>query len=417
MQYKIRPVSFLAAACAALLSIGAPLNSLGAESLDHVNMGVLIERNQSDLRFLDTCISNLPLNDGEGNPDALRAQVIDLFREAIQHDYHANLWYMQGKYSAAHKEMQKSQNFLQQAYEKVLRRYNDTTMALLDAAAPITLRTRDASAGHLLRSAFRDLTHARNFHMRGFNINPRYHTNQLHYFRSGIERARRARKYGLLAMIEARLPLEERDQYQLITYDDIRSGARKDDPKMNDYNRVETTLRNMISRRLIPAEVGTRNLPVPVRLHLLEIHQDSHGRLIENRVSVWVSESDQLDLSRFYSDYSLPKRNLENRNEVPAEDSDPVEFEDGSTPDPSVETEDAPATGVNENPGPQTKAPAAFPAPSLSENDPGAGRFEFAADATAVTEAPEAIRTTEAINTTDTSEATGAGEDEEDSYF
>lgn len=321
-----------------------------AESPDHTNMAVLVERNQSDLRFLDTCISNLPLNDGQGNPDALRAEVIGLFREALQHDYHGNLWFMQGKYSAAHKEMQKSQNFLQQAYEKVLRRYNDTTLALLDAAAPITLRTRDQSAGHLLRTGFRDLAHARNFHMRGYNINPRYHTNQLLYYRSGIERARRARKYGLLAMIEARLPLEERDQYQLITYDDIRSGARKGDPKMNDYNRVATTLRNMITRNLIPAEVGTKNLPVPVKLMLLEIHQDSHGRLIENRNSVWVTESDQLNLGRFFSDYSLPKRNLENRNEVPASDSDPLELNE--IEDPATENEPAaqPAPEANADP-------------------------------------------------------------------
>ncbi|MEQ9362708.1 MAG: hypothetical protein RIF32_00610 [Leptospirales bacterium] len=326
-----------------LISAGAlPFSEARAESLDHVNMGVLIDRNQSDLRYLDTCISNLSLNDTEGDPDALRAGVIGLFREALQHDYHANLWYMQGKYSAAHKEMQKSQNFLQQAYEKVLRRYNDTTMALLDAAAPIALRTRDQSAGHLLRTAFRDLTHARNFHTRGSNINPRYHTNQLHYYRSGIERARRARRYGLLAMIEARLPLEERDRYQLVTYDDVRTGARENDPKMNDYTRVEAALRNMISRKLIPAEVGTRNLPVPVKLLLLEIHQDSHGRLIEDRASVWLTESDQLDLSRFYADYSLPKRNLENRNDVPAADSDPVELEDASVPEAAPATEDRP---------------------------------------------------------------------------
>lgn len=361
--------------------------ALQAESPNHINMGVLIERNQSDVRYLDICISNLSINDAEGNPDAMRAQVIGLFREALQHDYHANLWYMQGKYAAAYKEMQKSQNFLQQAYEKVLRRYNDATMALLDAAAPIALRTRDASAGHLLRTAFRDLTHARNFHMRGYNINPRYHTNQLHYYRSGIERARRARRYGLLAMIEARLPLEERDQYQLVTYDDIRTGARKDDPKMNDYNRVETALRNMISRNLIPAEVGTRNLAVPIKLMLLEIHQDSHGRMIEDRSSVWLTETDQLNRNRFYTDYALPKRNLENRTVVPAEDSDPVELQDASNdgaPD-SNENDDAAKPQGNLNAQPSGAPSAMTTAAPANDRVSDAGQasdevFEFAAE-------------------------------------
>lgn len=316
--------------------------ALAANSPDHTNMKVLVERNQSDLRFFDTAISNLPLQNAEGQPDTLRAEVIELFKEALRHDYYANLFYLQGQYSPALKEMRKSQNFLQQAYEKVLQRYLDTTLALLDTAAPIALRTRDQAAGHFLRTGFRNLAHARNFHTRGYNINPRYHTNQLHYYRSGIERARNARKYGLLAMIEARLPLEERDQYQLITYDDVRTGARKGDPKMNDYTRVATLLRNMIQRRLVPAEIGTRNLPVPIVLPLMELHQDSHGRLIDDRASVWLAESDQLNVSRFYSDYALPKRNLENRNEVPAEDSDPVDLK------VAPGTEDTPNAGAGE---------------------------------------------------------------------
>ena len=123
---------------ALLLVIAA--GAVWGESPDHTNVAALIERNQSDLRFFDTCVSNLPLNDGDGQPDALRAEVIGLYREAMQHDYNSNLWFMQGKYPAAHAEMQQSQDFLQQAYEKVLRRYTETTQAFLDAAAPIKLR-------------------------------------------------------------------------------------------------------------------------------------------------------------------------------------------------------------------------------------------------------------------------------------
>ena len=338
---------------ALLLVIAA--GAVWGESPDHTNVAALIERNQSDLRFFDTCVSNLPLNDGDGQPDALRAEVIGLYREAMQHDYNSNLWFMQGKYPAAHAEMQQSQDFLQQAYEKVLRRYTETTQALLDAAAPITLRTRDQSAGYLLRSGFRDLAHARNFHTRGYNINPRYHTNQLFYYRSGIERARRAGKYALLAMIEARLPFEERDQYQLVTYDDVRTGARKNDPAMNDYNRVALTLRNMIQRNLLPDAVGTRNLAVPIKLSLLEIHQDTHARLIENRNSVWLEESARLNTDRFFSDYALPKRNSENRNTVPASDSDPIQ--------PRTLEETKPATQPSNQEQPATGQPTSLRTP------------------------------------------------------
>ena len=175
------------------------------------------------------------------------------------------------------------------------------------------------------------------------------------YYRSGIERARRAGKYALLAMIEARLPFEERDQYQLVTYDDVRTGARKNDPAMNDYNRVALTLRNMIQRNLLPDAVGTRNLAVPIKLSLLEIHQDTHARLIENRNSVWLEESARLNTDRFFSDYALPKRNSENRNTVPASDSDPIQ--------PRTLEETKPATQPSNQEQPATGQPTSLRTP------------------------------------------------------
>jgi hypothetical protein len=79
----------------------------------------------------------------------------------------------------------------------------------------------------------------------------------------------------------------------------------------------------MIGRRLIPGEIQTRNLAVPAELKLLEIHQDNYNRLISERRSIWLEESAKLNTDSFYNEYSLPRRNSQNRGDVPASESDP----------------------------------------------------------------------------------------------
>ncbi len=297
---------------------------LSAEAPDETNMGRLIQRNQSNLRYFDNVVSNLPLEDGQGNPNSLRADIIERYRLALQHDFHANLWYMQGNYSGTRKELKISMDHLQQAYERTLRFYNDTTASLLDGAAPLVVRMRDSYGKYFLKKGYANLEHARAFRLRGYNINPNYHKNQLYYYRQGIKHARAARRYAVLAMIEARLPLEEREQFRQISYDEIRSPEGRKQPPLNDYGRVSTLLRNLITQKRIPATVTSRNLAEPVTLILMEVHQDNYNRRIDTRDSVWLELTSKLDSRQFYTDYVLPRRNTENRNELGPEDSDPL---------------------------------------------------------------------------------------------
>jgi hypothetical protein len=293
----------------------------GAQAPDLTNMGILIEQSRQDIRFFDIALSNMPLTMPDGSPNGLRAELVEQYRKALTHDFYANLWYLQGNYGRTYRELREAQNQLQQAYRKLLERYLETTWALLEESAPLVVRTRDQSARHLLRLGFRDLETSRSFHTRGANINPRLHANQISFYREGLKRIRRARRFALLALVEAKLPREERAQYQVVTYDDVRNPEEAEQP--SDFERVLKLLINMIGRRLIPGEIQTRNLAVPAELKLLEIHQDNYNRLISERRSIWLEESAKLNTDSFYNEYSLPRRNSQNRGDVPASESDP----------------------------------------------------------------------------------------------
>lgn len=322
--------------------------ALIAQSPDLTNMGILLEQNRGDIRFFDIALSNMSEKDPDGSPNALRAELTEQYRKVLTHDFYANLWYLQGQYGRTHRELKESQNQLQQAYRKLLERYLETTWALLEESAPLIVRSRDQSARALLRLGFRDLESTRLFHIRGSNINPRLHTNQIQFYREGLKRIRRARRFAILALIEAKLPREERPQYQLVTYDDVRNPEPGESD--SDFQRVLKLLINMTGRRLIPDTVSTRNLARPAELKLLEIHQDNYNRLISERRSIWMEESAKLNTDTFYEAYSLPRRDSANKDEVPRAESDPMRIPPQNRPDNAANTPTTPTPAAPNTP-------------------------------------------------------------------
>ena len=88
-----------------LLAALAPNALFAQEAPNMTNMGVLLERHRGDLLYFDNCVSNLPLLTAAGDENDFRAEMIGLYRESLQHDFHAQLWYLQGDYGATRKEL------------------------------------------------------------------------------------------------------------------------------------------------------------------------------------------------------------------------------------------------------------------------------------------------------------------------
>ena len=297
-----------------------------AQSPDLTNMGILLGYNKADILYLDNAVSNLSEGDSPtSNPARFKKSIIDDYRNSIQQDFFAQLWYLQGRYGRTFRSLRKSRNILQQTYRRILVNYIDDTWALLEEIAPIVVRARDKHSRHLLRLGYRDLESSRLFYQRGHNIKPTLHTNQINQYKDGLKRIRRARRYALLALIEAKLPHSEKPQFRQVSLDDVKNKKEGRYFKQGDFERVLNLLVNLMGRKLIPRRVKRKLLretalsgkPRDVEIILLEIHQDNYNRLITERRAVWRKLVDDLSAKGVIPYKKLPERNSNNRNTVP----------------------------------------------------------------------------------------------------
>ena len=127
-------------------------------------MGELLKTNRGDLEFINVAVSNLPLTPENGAEPtegmktglALKEKLSEKMKLAVEHDFFAGIYYLQGNYGHTYRELSISRDLLQQIYREILEYYIDGTWVLLESAAPIILRTQDAKSKHFLQLGFRD---------------------------------------------------------------------------------------------------------------------------------------------------------------------------------------------------------------------------------------------------------------------
>ncbi len=307
----------------ALCFFCAAAGALPAVSPDYSNMGQVLTDNRTALMFMDTCVVNLRGKPPAEDKAGMRAEFEGLYAKAVKHDFFANIWFIQGNYAKAYGEIRLSQSSLQELYRKVLENYIDETYVLLEASAPLIVLTRDQAAKKLLELGYRDLDNTRKFHMRGNNINPRLFANMISYYTDGIQRIRRARRFAILALLEAKIPTAEKSKYQIVTLDDVRN-IMSEEEKQSRFVEILNLLYNMTGRNLVPKVIASDSRGKMIELNILEVHQDNYARMYSERRSVFERMWTEIRMQEFHAQDSIPKRNTDNRDTVPASDSDPI---------------------------------------------------------------------------------------------
>ncbi|PKL32680.1 MAG: hypothetical protein CVV45_11445, partial [Spirochaetae bacterium HGW-Spirochaetae-10] len=196
---------------------------------------------------------------------------------------------------------------------------------LLESSAPGIVRSEDPVAGHYMKLGFRDLEAARILYRQGVRHARETPTLAIRAYSDGLRRIRRARRYGLLALVESRTPMTEKDRFRTVSLDDLRENPDDEKDTRSHFQIVQDRLINLISRRILEASVQSASRGYPIQLDLLELHEDNYGRLLGDREAQLDRIYDELDVSSFHKEESLPKRNTLNRFEIPASDSDPIE--------------------------------------------------------------------------------------------
>ncbi len=235
---------------------------------------------------------------------------MDQLKEANQHNFNANLWYLQSDYVNSFKEIKASQELLRDLYLDLLtNRYIEDARYLLDLSAPQIVQSKDKKAEMFLRLGYRDLEVSRQYYLKGFNYNRFLFSSKIRHYIDGIKRARRAKRFAFLALIESKTPVEEKDEYRTQTLDEALRKIETED--ISDYERVKNLLTNMINRQLFKDEYN-------FFLH----HYDNYGYISEEKENMLKKSSETLnteDVSGKLKPPSSEEESVEAKKEETAE--------------------------------------------------------------------------------------------------
>lgn len=313
MCQKVQPfLCIVLCACLALF----PGMEAGAQTIDELD--TMLSQNRSDIEFLGIAASNLP------RESDLQKKIVASLEESVRLDFFARMWRLQGRPGDSFRQLRSSRIALREGYRRALGYYIDTAWVLLESSAPAIVRSEDPVAGHYMKLGFRDLEAARILYRQGVQHARETPTLAIRAYSDGLQRIRRARRYGLLALIESRTPVTEKDRFRTVSLDDLRENTDSEKDPRSHFQIVQDRLINLITRQILDGSIQSSSRGYPIRLDLLEVHEDNYG-LLGKREPQLDRIYDRLDISAFHKEESIPKRNRENRYEVPASDSDPVE--------------------------------------------------------------------------------------------
>ncbi|MBW7857319.1 MAG: hypothetical protein H3C43_03225 [Leptonema sp. (in: Bacteria)] len=294
-------------------------SALDAQVLDTAEIETMLQTNRADMLYLNVVSSNLPKDSD------LQNQVKQSLEKTVQFDFFARMWAMQGRSGDSFRQIKASRIAMRDGYRLSLGYYIDTAWVLLESSAPIIVRSEDPVAKHYLQLGFRDLEAARILFRQGIRYPKPSPSLGIRSFFEGIRRIRRARRFGLLALIESRTPTTEKERFRTVTLDDLREAKASDDlDTRSNFDIVRDRLINLISRKILNSTIESDSRGYLISLNLLDLHDDNYARLLSDREPQIERIFDELDIKAFHQQESLPKRNSDNRFDVPASDSDPI---------------------------------------------------------------------------------------------
>jgi hypothetical protein len=190
MRYAARASKFLKLALILALIAGGA--RAGHTSTDQTTTERILGENKYFVYFADVCITNF----GEAKTEQ--------FKDIYQLHFNAEVSFLQSDYKGAYKRVYKSQEKEAELMADILKNsYLENSKDILDQIAPDIIRSKQARAKLYLTLAYRDRAVAVNYFTIGEASNPRLYSYKLYKYVDAINMARRAKRYGFLALYES----------------------------------------------------------------------------------------------------------------------------------------------------------------------------------------------------------------------
>ena len=285
-----------------LLLLTGSFSVTGVEAIvpDQQMLARKLNDQTSFMEYIDLAVSNLPegvLDDPTTVPTIYDDPVTDYdlkmtpagslaeeFHLAIYYDQSANRYMLQSDYNRSHRELMKSLFHLRNVYRETLEFYIRSTDTLLKSASTVINRTRDPDAMYYLNKGYSNLVMARQSYDRGRNIQWKLFSNQVKYYQEGILKARLARRFGLLAYINASLPRLEKPQHRMVFGKEALTVNSQDVP--DQFQKIQDFLETLMARKLLVESYKSEHMGDPITVNLIQMHQDNYMKFVPGRESV-----------------------------------------------------------------------------------------------------------------------------------
>ena len=153
----------------------------------------IIKENRSFIDFLNISITNF----GDQSK-------IDVFKKIYEMHFNGFVAFLQSDYKRAFNRIYDSQAEQEKLCSDMVKNlYLEDAKDILDEMAPLIVRSKSSKARLYLTLGYRERTVGRNNYVVGMASNPKLYSYKLYEFIKAIKRARRAKRYGFLALFES----------------------------------------------------------------------------------------------------------------------------------------------------------------------------------------------------------------------
>ncbi len=189
-------------------------SSFGHTFTDQTTSERILSENKSFLNFINVCVTNFA------------SDKKDEFKDIYQQHFNADVAYLQADYKRTYKRVYACQKDLSDLFETMLKDYYlEQTKDILDTLAPGIIRSKNARARLFLTLGYRDRTVSWTHYTVGSASNQKLHSYRIFKYEEGIKMARRAKRYGFLALFESQSPDNKQNIYNRLLTNEKEKGS------------------------------------------------------------------------------------------------------------------------------------------------------------------------------------------------
>lgn len=179
----------------------------------------ILGENREFIDFMNICVTNF----GKGRIESIN----DKFTRVYQYHFNGQVGYLQSDYKNAFHHVRESQrNHVDLCGEVISKIYLEDSKVILDKLAPEIIKSKNARARLYLTLGYRDRAVGRNFQTISDASNPKLYSYKIFRYIEGIKMARRAKRYGFLALYESRDNRTKKDIFNNLLEEENKAGNR-----------------------------------------------------------------------------------------------------------------------------------------------------------------------------------------------